>query len=131
MNDKGDLTVAVTITKGKVNRQGVHDFLAYMAERHEVCNQDEEITVALPEGMEPKALPPYISGRTKRKGLRSAQEDCYKFAETIHALEQAHGEVKPAADLLKIGYDNFRGRLYGYARKGLVMKVGTDRWKRR
>ncbi len=72
-------------------------------------------------------LPVYVSGRCTPGTVEHGDNQVYN--ETIAAMDVEGWDLKPAAKRLVIGYDTLRSRLYAYARKGLVVRIGKDRWR--
>ncbi len=73
-------------------------------------------------------LPVYVSGRCADGTVEHVDHQIYH--QTMEAMDAVGWLVKPAANRLVIGYDTLRQRLYAYAKKGLVVKVGKDQWRR-
>jgi len=73
--------------------------------------------------VEPKAL---TNGKASPRGRTAV---CFRFEETMEALERTGGDVKAAASLLRITFERLRARLYTWTKKGLVEKVGVDQWR--
>jgi len=112
--------VSLTITKRGITREGISHFVGDMQER---LADGYEVALTLPAEEPPKAL---TNGQASPRGRTAV---CFRFEETMDALERTGWDVKAAASILRITFERLRARLYVWTKKGLVEKVGVDQWR--